>query len=119
MLFRSITKEPTVFATGKREVYCVNCDKKKEQSIAKLKPTIKLSATKKTIKRKKSYTLTISKLARADAVKKVTVNNKKIVKIKKAGKNKYKITAKNKKGKVKITVTLTSKKKATCQIRVK
>lgn len=114
-----ITKEPTVFATGKREVYCVNCDKKKEQSIAKLKPTIKLSATKKTIKRKKSYTLTISKLARADAVKKVTVNNKKIVKIKKAGKNKYKITAKNKKGKVKITVTLTSKKKATCQIRVK
>ena len=84
-----------------------------------MKPTIKLSATKKTIKRKKSYTLTISKLARADAVKKVTVNNKKIVKIKKAGKNKYKITAKNKKGKVKITVTFTSKKKATCQIRVK
>ena len=114
-----IKKQPTVFATGKKETHCLLCNKKKEQTIAKLKPTIKLSATKKTIKRKKSYTLTISKLARADAVKRVTVNNKKIVKIKKAGKNKYKITAKNKKGKVKITVTLASKKKATCQIRVK
>ena len=114
-----IKKQPTVFAAGKKETHCLLCNKKKEQTIAKLKSTIKLSATKKKIKRKKSYTLTISKLARADYVKTVTVNNKKLAKVKKVGKNKYKITAKNKKGKVKITVTLASKKKATCQITVK
>lgn len=114
-----ITKQPTALATGKKQTYCVECNKKKEQSIAKLKPTIKLSATKKTIKRKKTYTLTISKLAKADYVKSVTVNNKKLATVKKTGKNKYKITAKNKKGKVTITVTLASKKKATCQITVK
>lgn len=114
-----VTKQPTALATGKKQTYCVECNKKKEQTIAKLKPTIKLSATKKTIKRKKTYTLTISKLAKADYVKSVTVNNKKLATVKKTGKNKYKITAKNKKGKVNITVTLASKKKATCQITVK
>ena len=113
------TKSATVLAKGSKYRTCKVCKKKETQSIAKLKPTIKLSATKKTIKKKKSYTLAISKLAKGDFVKSVTSSNKKIATVKKVTKTKYSIKATSKKGKATIKVTLASGKKATCAVTVK
>ena len=111
----------TVFKAGKTAgKHCSVCGKTitAQKTVKKLTATIKLSATKKTIKKKKSFTLTISKLANGDSVKSVKSSNKKIVKVKKTKTNKYKITG-VKKGKAKVTVTLKSGKKATCTITVK
>lgn len=111
-------KAPTVFAAGKRERTCTSCGQKQTQTIAKLKPTIKLSATQKTLAKSKSYTLTITKLAKGDSVKSVTSSNKAILAIKKVKANQYRITAK-KKGTATAVVVLKSGKKATCKITVK
>ena len=111
-------KEATVLKTGKKERKCSRCSKKETAVIPKLKATIKLSATKKTIKLSKSYVLKITKLAKGDAVKSVISSKKKNVQIKKLKTNQYKIVAK-KKGTTVITVLLKSGKKATCNITVK
>ena len=82
--------------------------------IAKLKPTIKFSATKKTLKKGKTFTLKVSKLARGDAVKSFKTTKKSVATVNKKGK----IKAINK-GKTVIIVTLKSGKKATCKVTVK
>lgn len=111
-------KAATVFAAGKRERTCTTCGQKQAQTIAKLKPTIKLSATQKTIVKGKTYTLSITNLAKGDAVKSVTVKSTAVAAVKKVKTNQYRITAK-KKGTTVVTVVLKSDKKATCKVIVK
>lgn len=111
-------KAATVFAAGKRERTCTTCGQKQSQTIAKLKPTIKLSATQKTIVKSKSYTLSITGLAKGDAVKSVASSSKIIAAVSKVKTNQYRITAK-KKGTTTVTVVLKSGKKAVCKIIVK
>lgn len=113
-----VTKKATVSSNGKKTYTCKVCNAKKTKTIKKLTPTIKLSAKKKTIKLKKSYTLTISKLAYGDSIKSVKSSNTKIAKVKKQSKVKYKITG-YKRGKATIKVVLKSGKKASCVISVK
>ena len=114
----STVKAATVFENGEEIHSCIVCGKQETQSIPKLKATVKLSSTKKTIKRNKSYILKITKLAKGDAVKSVKSSKKSVVTVKKVKTNQYKITGK-KKGKATITVVLKSGKKATCKITVK
>lgn len=111
-------KAATVFKAGEKERNCTTCGEKETQSIPKLKATVKISSTKKTIKRNKSYTLKITKLAKGDSVKSVKSSKKSVATVKKVKTNQYKITGK-KKGKATITVVLKSGKKATCKITVK
>ena len=114
----NITKKATCLAIGLKRRTCSGCGQSQSQKIAKLSATVKLSASKKTLKKKKSYTLKITKLAAGDSVISVKASKKSLVKIKKIKKNQYKITAK-KKGKTYVTVTLKSGKKAKCKITVK
>lgn len=109
-----ITKEATALEVGSRERTCKTCSEKETEEIAKLKPTIKLSKTKVTLKKKKSVTIKVTKLAKGDKVKSWKTSNKKIATVSSKGK----ITAK-KKGKATITVTLKSGKKATVKVTVK
>ena len=111
-------KAATVLTSGKKERTCTSCGQKESQSIPKLKATIKLSATKKTVGKNKAYTLKVTKLAKGDAIKSVRSSNKKIAAVKKVKTNQYKITGK-KKGAATITVVLKSGKKATCKVNVK
>lgn len=113
----SITTEPTVFTEGVKTIKCTSCNETTIKSVAKLIPTIKLSATKKTLQKGKSFKLSVSNLAKGDSIKSVKSSNKKIATVKKNGK-KCTITAK-KKGKATISVILKSGKKATCKITVK
>lgn len=84
-----------------------------------VKATIRLSATKKKLKKKKSYVLKVGGLVDDDYWVRATVSNKKIATIKQYGKNGIKITAKKKKGKVTVKVYLRSGKTATCKVTVK
>ena len=111
-------KAATVFATGQKERSCTECGEIETKTIPKLKATIKLSSTKKTVKKNKSYTLKVTKLAKGDSVKSVKSNKKSVATVKKLKTNQYKITGK-KKGTANITVVLKSGKKATCKITVK
>lgn len=111
-----VTKAATALAKGMKVSTCERCGGTKSTSIAKLTPTIKLSAKSKKIKKRKSYKLKISNMAKGDYVKSVKANSR--VKIKKISKTCYKITGK-KRGKAKVTVTLASGKKAVCKVTVK
>ena len=107
------TKAATVFAQGEKTHKCKVCGDSETITIDKLKPTIKLSKTKATLRKGKSLTIKVSKLAKGDKVKSWKSSNKKIATVKKG-----KIKA-LKKGKAKITVTLKSGKKATVKVTVK
>ena len=109
----NITQEATALVAGNKEQKCTVCGKVQTETIAKLNPTIKLSKTKATIKKGKSITIKVSKLAKGDAVKSWKTSNKKIATVKKG---KIKTV---KKGKATITVTLKSGKKATVKVTVK
>ena len=111
-------KAPTVFATGKKESKCKYCSAKRTQTIAKLKPTIKLSATKKTIVRNRYYTLKITNLAKGDSVRYVKSSKTSVATVTRTRTNQYKITGKRK-GTAAVTVVLKSGKKATCKVTVK
>ena len=113
-----VTKAATALTAGVKTFTCTRCKAAKKVAIKKLTPTIKLSATKKTIKAKKSFVLKISKLAKGDRIKAVKSGKTKIVKVKKLKGNKYRIIGK-KKGKAVITVKLKSGKKAKCKVTVK
>ena len=113
----TVTTAPTVFKNGVKTYTCTTCNNVKTKKIAKLKPTIKLSVTKKTLKKGKTFTLSVSKLAKGDSIKSVKTSNKKIATVKKNGK-KYVVSA-QKAGQAKITVSLKSGKNATCKITVK
>lgn len=74
-------KEATVFAAGSYDsvTYCEVCNEQlssEEVAIMKLKPTIRLSATKKTLKKGKTYKLKVSNLANGDAVKSFKTSKK-------------------------------------------
>ena len=113
-----ITKAATALAKGTEVRTCSHCKTQQKADIAKLKATIKLSATKKTIKKNKSFVLKIYNLAKGDSVKSVTSSKSRYVKVKKIGTNKYKIVGK-KKGKSIIAVKLKSGKTAKCKVTVK
>lgn len=123
-LHDAVTDKPvqaTVFKTGLTEgSHCAKCNKvlSEQKSVAKLKPTIKLSATSVKLKKKKKYNLTVSGLAKGDSVKSVKSSKKSVANVKKTANGKYRITAK-KKGKANIKVKLTSGKTAICKVRVK
>lgn len=113
-----VTKSATVFATGSKQRTCSVCGYVQKVTIAKLTPTIKLSATTKTIKKGKYYTLVVSGMAKGDSVKSVVSSKKKVAYVSKTSATKYKIKGK-KKGKATITVTLKSGKKKTCKVTIK
>ncbi len=112
--------EATALKTGKTAgSHCSVCGTviKKQTTIEKLPATIKLSATKKTIKETQYFTLTVSKLAKGDSIKSITPSSKSILKVQKIKTNNYKITG-VKAGTAKVTVTLQSGKKAICTVKV-
>mgnify|MGYP004517933943 CR=1 FL=1 len=109
-----ITRKPTALKAGKQTRTCQVCGEEETESLDRLKASVKLSATKKTLKVKKSYTLKVSGLAYGDSVKSFKSSKKKVAAVNKKGK----ITAK-KKGSATITVTLKSGKTAKCKITVK
>ena len=100
-----IIKQPTVLAQGEQQRTCSICNKVEKQDIAKLKPTIKLTASSIKLKTKQSTKkIKATGLAKGDSVKSWKSSNTKIVKVNSKGK----ITARSKTGKATITVTLKS-----------
>lgn len=91
---------------------CVICGKIEVKG--KSKDSITLSATKKTLKVGKSFTLKVKKAPSGDTIAKYTSNNKKVATVNKKGK----VVAK-KKGTAKITLKMKSGCKATCTVTVK
>ena len=96
---------------------CTECGEKQTRSIAKLTPSIKLSKTKLTLKKKRSRTITVT-FRKGDSIKKVRSSKKSVASVKKISSTKVKITTR-KKGKTTITIKLSSGKKATCKVTVK
>ena len=109
------TVAATVLKAGTKERTCTVCGEKETASIAKLKATIRLSATKITVPLKKTIAGPTVTFGKGDAIKSwkslktsvVTVNSR-------TGK----LTGK-KAGTAKVTVTLKSGKKATVTVTVK
>lgn len=101
----TVTKKATVMEAGTKSRTCRICNYTEKQTIAKLKPTIKLTATKIPLKVKQSTTkLKVSGLAAGDKVVSWKSKNTKIVKVNSKGK----LTAQKKTGKTTVTVTLAS-----------
>ena len=111
------TRAATALVTGIQERTCSVCGGAKQtRTIAKLKPTIKLSVPQsKTLPMtlKKSFTVKVSGLAKGDSVKSWSSSNKKIVTVTSKGKMSARKT-----GTVKITVTLRSGKTAWFKVKV-
>ena len=98
------TKDATVLSAGEQTRTCSICNATEKKSVAKLKPTYKLSASSLTLKVGQSTKkLTISGLEKGDSVVKWTSSNKKIVTVNNSGVIKGK-----KKGNATITITLAS-----------
>ncbi len=111
-----ITEGSSALKEGLQTRTCSICGKSDTKAIAKLKPTIKLTASSIILKTNQSTTkIKVSGLAKGDAVKSWKSSNTKIVKVS----NKGKITAQSKKGKATITVTLKSglSKKITVKVQ--
>lgn len=113
----------TVFATGKTEgSHCSVCGTvlKKANTVAKLTPTISLTATSLKMKTNQSTTaFRVTGLAKGDYVKKVTAKNTKIVKVADVKKDgRFKLTAGKKKGSTTVTVLLASGKSTSFQVSV-
>lgn len=104
----------TALQSGLRVRSCSECGCQDQQTITKLKATIKISQNKVTLKKKKSITIKVTNLAKGDYIKSWKTSSKKVALVNKKGK----ITAK-KKGKARITVTLASGKKAIITVKVK
>ena len=113
-----MVKAPTVFATGLKECRCKSCGARKTQVLPKLKPTIRLSATSRTIARNNSFILRVTGLARGDSVRYVSSNRGDIAGLSRAGANQFRITGK-KRGTSTVTVVLRSGKRATCRVTVR
>lgn len=111
-----VIQRATVFSTGKKDIVCGICNASfdETQTIPKLAPTIKLSATSKSIKKKKSFTLKVSGLAYGDAIKSYVSSKKKVATVTAKG-----VVKGKKKGTAYITVTLKSGKTAKCKVKVK
>lgn len=63
----TVVREATALKAGKMQQICKVCGDVQYKTIAKLAPAIKLSKTKKSIRAKKSFSLTVSNLQRATA----------------------------------------------------
>lgn len=108
-------KKATALATGTIYKKCTRCGATTTQTIAKLKPLIKLSATNLPLQIKKSTTaLKVTSKQTGDYVASYKSSNTKIATVNSKGK----ITAKKKTGKAIITVKLKSGKTAKCTIKV-
>lgn len=106
----------TVFAPEKQESTCDFCGEKTTKTVGKkLTPTVKLTATKLTLKTKQSVTVRATGLAKGDYVKSWTSSKKSVATVDKNGK----ITATSKEGTAVITVTLASGKTAKVTVTVK
>lgn len=106
----------TVFAPEKQESTCDFCGEKTTKTVGKkLTPTVKLTATKLTLKTKQSVTVKATGLAKGDYVKSWTSSKKSVATVDKNGK----ITATSKEGTAVIKVTLASKKTAKVTVTVK
>ena len=106
----------TVFAPEKQESTCDFCGEKTTKTVGKkLTPTVKLTATKLTLKTKQSVTVRATGLAKGDYVKSWTSSKKSVATVDKNGK----ITATSKEGTAVITVTLASEKTAKVTVTVK
>ena len=113
----------TVFKTGKTEgSHCKVCGAviKKQKTIAKLKPTISLTASSLKLKTGQSTTaFKASGLAKGDYVKKVTSSDTGVVKVSAVKKDgTFKLTAGKKTGNASVTVTLASKKTVSFKVAV-
>lgn len=113
----------TVFATGKTEgSHCSVCGTvlKKPNTVAKLTPTISLTAASLKMKTKQSTTaFRVTGLAKGDYVKKVTAKNTTIVKVADVKKDgRFKLTAGKKKGSTTVTVLLASGKSTSFKVSV-
>lgn len=112
-----IVKEATVFEEGKKETTCKICKDEITETIPVVKATVKLSDDKKTIRRRRSFTLTIDQLAKGDSVESVKAKDETIVSISKIDDTHYNIRARRT-GETKITVKLKSGEKAKCKVTV-
>ena len=113
----------TVFKAGKKEgSHCKVCGKvlRKQASVAKLKPTISLTAS--SLKMKAGQSTTVFKaagLAKGDYVTKVTSGNTGIVKVSSVTKKgTFRLTAGKKAGSTTVKVILASKKSASFKVTV-
>lgn len=113
----------TVFKAGKTEgSHCKVCGKvlRKQASVAKLKPTISLTAS--SLKMKAGQSTTVFKaagLAKGDYVTKVTSGNTGIVKVSSVTKKgAFRLTAGKKAGSTTVKVILASKKSASFKVTV-
>lgn len=104
----------TALKSGKEYKECWECHLIETKVSPKLKAIIKLSATKKKIKKKSSFYLSIKRYTYGDDVKKYTTSNKKIATVTKSGR----VTGK-KKGTTYITVKMKSGISAKCKVIVK
>lgn len=109
----TVTKNPTVKAAGQKTRTCSVCETVSSRRIAKLKPTIEVSAKSASIKVNASKTITV-KMARGDAVDSWESSNAKVAKVSKTGK----ITG-VKAGTATVTVTLKSGISAKIKVTVK
>ena len=109
-----VTTAATVLKTGKKQRTCSYCKKKVTASIARLKPTLKLSMTSVILKKGQTTTaFKVTGLAKGDKVKSYRSSNTKIASVDSRGKIKgIRI------GNTRITVTLASGKKATVKVKV-
>ena len=113
----------TVFKAGKKEgSHCKVCGKvlRKQTAVAKLKPTISLTAS--SLKMKAGQSTTVFKaagLAKGDYVTKVTSGNTGIVKVSSVTKKgTFRLTAGKKAGSTTVKVILASKKSASFKVTV-
>lgn len=110
------TKSATVLQEGEKVRPCMNCGEFQTKVIPKLKASISLSSTSKTIKKGNSSKITV-RMKTGDAIKSITSSNTGIASAKKVSSKAINITAK-KPGTSKVTITLKSGKKATCSVKV-
>jgi len=103
----------TVFDKGTMRRRCTVCGLQEEKEVPMLKPVIKLSQSKVTLKVGKSKKIKVKKMAAGDSVDSWKSKDKKIATVKKG-----KIKAVSK-GKTTVTVTLVSGKKAKVKVTVK
>lgn len=113
----------TVFKAGKKEgSHCKVCGKvlRKQASVAKLKPTISLTASSLKMKAGQSTTaFKAAGLAKGDYVTKVTSGNTGIVKVSSVTKKgTFRLTAGKKAGSTTVKVILASKKSASFKVTV-
>ena len=109
-----VIKKATAVNEGQKRSVCRNCKMQVTESIPKLQPRATLSKTKITLKKKKTTTIKVSKMAYGDSVKSWTSNNKKVATVNKKGKIRAIRT-----GKATITVTLKSGLKKKVKVTVK